>query len=540
MRPLITALFVIGLLSAPVEAADRYLVATRGVSTKVLRETESHEIRAFESVNAFAANLTAAEVAELTRSGQVRFITPVVERHASVEGALQRAPNGSIYTTAQMMPFGVAMVHAPELWPLTKGAGPVNVAVLDTGIDALHPDLATNYAGGYNTFTKTNDPADDNGHGTHVAGTIAAADNNIGVVGVAPEVRLWAVKVLDRTGFGLDENVIAGVDWVINKKHEIGGDWIMSLSLGASFDSPVEREAFARVIAEGILVTAAAGNRGSTDIEYPAAYDGVIAVGAIDSADKLAAFSDHGPRLDVVAPGVRVLSTAPRGSIPVAAVTLMTGATLTAATIQGSSRGEVKGEYVACGIGNPQDFPSAVSGKIALIRRGEITFNEKVRNAQAAGAVSVVVFNQDDSAYSGWTLLRPNCGSIPGCDDDTHQWPVVLAISAADGQRVINDTEHMMDMGAWLDDYMTLSGTSQATPHVAGALALVWSIEPAAPANRVKEALLSSTVDLGTPGFDLIYGYGLINAFEAAKQIAPWRFEPPAMPPVPDRLPSIP
>ena len=82
MRPLITALFVIGLLSAPVEAADRYLVATRGVSTKVLRETESHEIRAFESINAFAANLTAAEVAELTRSDQVRFITPVVERHA--------------------------------------------------------------------------------------------------------------------------------------------------------------------------------------------------------------------------------------------------------------------------------------------------------------------------------------------------------------------------------------------------------------------------------------------------------------------------
>src|SRR5438552_10153141 len=151
MRPLITALFVIGLLSAPVEAADRYLVATRGVSTKVLRETESHEIRAFESINAFAANLTAAEVAELTRSDQVRFITPVVERHASFDGALQRAPNGSIYTTTQMMPFGVAMVHAPELWPLTKGAGPVDVAALDTGIDARQPDLATDYPSGYNT-----------------------------------------------------------------------------------------------------------------------------------------------------------------------------------------------------------------------------------------------------------------------------------------------------------------------------------------------------------------------------------------------------
>src|SRR5437868_11755775 len=103
MRPLITALFVIGLLSAPVEAADRYLVATRGVSTKVLRETAWHEIRAFESVNAFAANLTAAEVAELTRSGQVRFITPVVERHASVAGVLQRAPSGRLYTSTLMM-----------------------------------------------------------------------------------------------------------------------------------------------------------------------------------------------------------------------------------------------------------------------------------------------------------------------------------------------------------------------------------------------------------------------------------------------------
>src|SRR2546428_12993946 len=128
MRPLTTALLVIGLSTAPVEAADRYLVATREWPVKVLRETGSQEIRAFESVNAFAANLTAAEVADLRRSGQVRFITPVVERHASVDGALRRAPNGSIHTTTQMMPFGVAMVRAPEPCPVTKSAGPVNVA----------------------------------------------------------------------------------------------------------------------------------------------------------------------------------------------------------------------------------------------------------------------------------------------------------------------------------------------------------------------------------------------------------------------------
>ena len=547
MRTFVTILLGIALFAVSAEAADRYLVATRRapreVSVRMLRDSDelrSHAVRTFESVNAFAANLTSAEVAELKRSAGVRFVSPVVERHASGQPrAAFLHPDGSIYTTTQTMPYGVMMIHAPELWPLTKG-GAVNVAILDTGIDIRHPDLAANYAGGYNTFTPSSEPYDDNGHGTHVAGVIAAVDNNIGVVGVAPEVRIWGVKVLDRTGFGVDENVIAGVDWVIRKKREIGGDWIMSLSLGASYDSQVEHEAIDRVLAEGILVTAAAGNRAMEEVQYPAAYDGVIAVGAIDSADKLALFSDHGPHLGVVAPGVRVLSTARSGSIPAAAVTLATGTSVAAATVEGSSRGEVKGEYVACGVGNPEDFPFEVRGKIAVIRRGEITFNLKVRNAEIAGAVSVVIFNKDESDYSGWTLLRPDCQSIEGCDDPTHRWPVVLAVSAADGQRLLDDHTRVMDMGAWYDDYMTLSGTSQATPHAAGALALIWSLAPTATADRVKDALLSTTIDLGVPGFDLTYGHGLIDALAAAKNLAPWRFAPPAMPVEPHRLPDIP
>ncbi len=541
MRPLL-ALLAIALSTASAQAADRYLVATRHASrdadVRMLRHPEdfrAHAVRPFRWVNAFAADLTASEVAELKRSPEVRFVTAVVERHASVEGGLRPVADGSVYQTHQTIPYGVTMIHAPDLWPFTKGAGPIHVAIMDTGMDTRHPDLAANFAGGYNTFNGSNDPRDDNGHGTHVAGTIAALDNDIGVVGVAPEVRVWSIKVLDATGFGLDENVVAGVDWIINKKHEIGGDWIMSLSLGASQNSPIEEEAFKRVVAEGILPVAAAGNRSFPEVEYPAAYSGVIAVGAIDSTTALASFSDHGPHLSVVAPGVRVLSTARTGSVPAAAVTMNNGAAITAAALIGSSRGEANGPYVPCGLGKPEDFPLSVKGKIALIRRGELTFNQKVRNAQSAGAVAAVIYNKDESDFRTWTLLRPDCPNIQGCDDPTHAWPVVLAVSASDGQRLLDDATRTMGMGSWLDDYMILSGTSMATPHVTGAVALMWSLAPEASAARVRDALLSTTVDLGAPGFDLIYGYGLINAFEAARKLAPWRFQPNRHPSPPDR-----
>src|SRR6266851_172802 len=387
MKPLAAVLACI-LFTASLAASERYLVATRNApqraQIRMLRDSgdfREHGVRTFESADAFAADLTPAEVAELKRSPEVRFVTHVVERHAS---SLAASPNGSPYRNAQTVPYGLSMIHAIELWPLTRGAGPINVVTLDTGIDMRHPELSANYAGGYNTFTQTADPTDDNGHGTHVAGTIAAADNNFGVVGVAPQARIWSVKVLDEHGFGLDENVVAGVDWVINKKRAVGGDWIMSMSLGASYDSPVEGEAFKRVIAEGILA------------------------------------------------------------------------------ISGSSRGEIVGPYVFCGLGRPEDFPISVAGKIALIKRGEITFNQKVRNAQDAGALSVVIYNHDDSDFRFWTLLRPNCSQIEGCDDPVHPWPVVLAISSSDGQSLLDNTSNVMDMGFWFDDYLISSGTSMA------------------------------------------------------------------------------
>jgi serine protease len=525
-------LVVLALLATPLFAADRYLVATRKASRNVeLRmvresgEVRAHSVRAFEAVDAFAADLTSEEVAALKRSPEVRFVTPTVERHALFDGTpLHASANGSAYRAQQTVPEGVTMIRATNLWRYTKGAG-INVAILDTGLDTQHPDLAANYAGGYNTFTRSDDPSDDNGHGTHVAGTIAAVDNSFGVVGVAPQARIWSVKVLDKTGFGLDENVVAGVDWVIGKKRAIGGDWIVNCSLGAWLNSPVEEEAFKRLIAEGVVVVAAAGNRGWAEVEFPAGYDGVIAVGAVDSTAKLAPFSDHGPRLTLVAPGVRVLSTTRAGSIAVAGVTLDNGPTLSAAALVGSSRGEFVAPFVACGLGNPEDFPSSVRGSIALVKRGSITFNQKVRNAEVAGAVAVVIYNYNDTDNPAlWTLLRPDCENIEGCDDPTHPWPVALGVIAADGERLLADTTRKIDAGSWLDDYTIASGTSMAAPHVTGAVALIWSLAPDAKAERVRDVLRSTAVDLGPPGFDENYGYGMIDAFAAGIQIAPGLF----------------
>jgi subtilisin family serine protease len=542
------ALFALSLIAAPGFAAERYLVATRRPArdseirmVRESREFRAHAVRAFEAVNAFAAELTAEEVAALRRSPEVRYVTPVVERHVLGQGqSLHPIDNGSAYRSSQTTPPGITMVHAPELWKYTKGAGPINVAILDTGVDTKHPDLAANYAGGYNVFTRTNDPTDDNGHGTHVAGTIAAIDNGFGVVGVAPEARIWSVKVLDRAGFGADETLIAGMDWVIAKKHAIGGQWIVSCSLGASLASPAEEEVFQRAIAEGIIVVAASGNRGISIIEYPAAYPGVISVAAVDSRAILASFSDYGPRLSLVAPGVRVLSTTRAGSIPGAAVRLENGPTLSASALAGSRHEEVVRPFVACGIGNPEDFPSSVRGNIALIKRGLITFNQKVRNAEAAGAVAVVIYNYNDIDPLGfWTLLRPDCDEIEGCDDRTHSWPVVVAVTASDGARLLADTTRTMDMEAWVDDYMILSGTSMAVPHVSGSIALIWSIDPQANADRVRGALLSTAVDLGAPGVDDFYGYGLVNAYAAAVRLAPLRFYTPQPPREPAEPKSV-
>ena len=206
----------------------------------------------------------------------------------------------------QQLPWGVDRVDADLA--LGNGAG-VKVCVVDTGIDKDHLDLQANIVGGKNFVANGRlvDPTkwnDDNGHGTHVAGTIAAVDNTIGVVGVAPQASLLAAKVLNRQGSGYISDVVAGVDYCVQQ----GAD-VISMSLGTSSDVQSVHDAMDAAYNAGALLVAAAGNDYGGPVSFPAAYDSVIAVSATDSNNQLAAFSNVGPKVELTAPGVNIFST---------------------------------------------------------------------------------------------------------------------------------------------------------------------------------------------------------------------------------------
>jgi subtilisin len=205
--------------------------------------------------------------------------------------------------------WGVQRIGAGLVHTYNKGAG-IPVAIIDSGINYAHPDLIANYKGGWDFVNNDGDPMDDHGHGTHVAGIVAAAANGFGVIGVAPEAHLYGLKVLAADGSGSWSDIIAGVQWAVDH-----GMRIANLSLGSDRDpGTIFRQAFDNAQAAGLLTVAAAGNsgtpagRGNTVI-YPARYDSVIAVAATDSSDRRASWSSTGDQVELAAPGVSVYST---------------------------------------------------------------------------------------------------------------------------------------------------------------------------------------------------------------------------------------
>lgn len=207
---------------------------------------------------------------------------------------------------AAEVPWGISRVNAASAWAVTKGQG-VKVAVIDTGIDCNHPDLKANCAGGYNAVG-SGAPTDDNGHGSHVAGTIAGVLDGKGVVGVAPKARLYAVKVLDKDGAGGLSSIIKGLIWAGKNKMDVA-----NMSLGSPMGTIFMRGALKYAQMNGVVVMAAAGNDGGS-VNYPGAYPEAIAVSAMDNNDKIAPFSSRGAEVAFIAPGVDVKSSLPGGS----------------------------------------------------------------------------------------------------------------------------------------------------------------------------------------------------------------------------------
>ncbi|GAF77256.1 unnamed protein product, partial [marine sediment metagenome] len=199
--------------------------------------------------------------------------------------------------------WGMVKVQAPQAWEVTTGSTSINIAILDTGVDLDHPDLANKIVSSISFSTATAD--DVHGHGTHVAGIAAAMTNNgVGVAGLGYTATIMNVKVLGDTGAGAYSWIVSGIMWAVDNGAEV-----INMSLGGSSPSSILEDAINYAWSKGVIVVAAAGNYGNTAPLYPAYYTNCIAVAATDSLDRLAGWSNYGDWVDVAAPGVGIYAT---------------------------------------------------------------------------------------------------------------------------------------------------------------------------------------------------------------------------------------
>ncbi|HEY9897542.1 MAG TPA: S8 family serine peptidase [Pantanalinema sp.] len=286
-------------------AADRVIVklkqGQRVRSVQGMRMVQAIEGLGNAGLYAVPAGSSVGEtVAKLRRDPGVVYAEPNYIYHATDFKAASTVNDPML---GQL--WGLTKVQAQQAWDVTAGDPNVVVAVVDTGVDYNHPDLKGQVIKGPDFGNSDSDPMDDQGHGSHVAGTIAAvADNGVGVAGLAYKTKVLAIKVLGSDGSGDTNAIVKG----ILKANELGAR-VINLSLGGPQQSSAMKDAVDQVTAKGTLCVVAAGNDGTSTPDYPAAYPNALAVGASDQSDKRASFSNYGSYVDIAAPGVDILSS---------------------------------------------------------------------------------------------------------------------------------------------------------------------------------------------------------------------------------------
>ncbi|MFK3650813.1 S8 family serine peptidase [Lysobacter enzymogenes] len=497
------------------QAHERMNANVRGVNARLAQRNfgQARQHFLFEGLNKAVLTLPSRAALEDLRKD------PSV---ASVEIDPER------YLLAQTTPYGIDSVQARATWDadgdgaIDDGAATgegIKVCVIDSGLKRTHEDLAGIAITGVSEGSAGDRwDVDGLGHGTHVAGTIAAVGNDKGVVGVSPgKVALHIVKHFSSDGKAYASTVVAGV-----KQCESAGAKVVNMSLGGTVSNLSEKREMQAAADRGVLLVAAAGNwaltgapglLGNTEpnpVGYPASYPSVLSVAAIDSGNQRADFSEFNSEIDLAAPGVSVLSLGLSTSAP-----LQVGnTTLPANVFTGSATTTASANWVDGGLCKASN--AAFKGKIVLCQRGEINFGVKAANAQSDGALGVVIYNNVDGMFES-ALADANGKAI------TAKIPVT-AISKADGEAILAGMAGQVATvsGAKIvndSSYAVMSGTSMASPHVAGAAAVVWSARPTATAAQVRNALLVTAKDLDKPGRDDNTGYGLVQVKAAIEEL---------------------
>lgn len=240
---------------------------------------------------------TEALLAAMTKSGLFAVAEP--DYLASIDWT----PNDTSFASQ----WGPKKVSAPQAWDITKGSSSVIIAVVDTGVDLDHPDLATKVltASDYDFVNNDSTAQDDNGHGTHVAGIAAAATNNAtGIAGMCPNCMILPVKVLNSAGSGSYSAIANGVRYAADH-----GAKVINLSLGGTAGDATLKSAVDYAYGKGVLLACAAGNSGNTTINYPGYYSSCLAVASTDSNDNRSSFSTYGSWVDTSAPGSSIYAT---------------------------------------------------------------------------------------------------------------------------------------------------------------------------------------------------------------------------------------
>ncbi len=226
--------------------------------------------------------------------------------HPDVQGYALYTPGDPDYNNPSLV-YGPQQINAPTAWDTTLGESSLILAVVDTGIDLTHPEFAGRLAPGYDFANKDSDPTDDNGHGTHVAGIAAAGiDNALGMAGIAGQVKIMPIKVLNASNIGWMSDVAAGITYAVDN-----GAKVINLSLAATKESLAVRDAIIYAVNKGVVIIAAGGNENTDVARYPAVYENVIALGATTFDGSRWSLSDFGSNIDLMAPGATVWSTRP-------------------------------------------------------------------------------------------------------------------------------------------------------------------------------------------------------------------------------------
>jgi subtilisin family serine protease len=514
---LLILLSTTSLEAAETVARQRYLVATvpgahdDAAATWGTGEREARRLRRFEGLDAFAVDLTTAEAAAMAGRSGVRYVEPDALRFVSDDAITERLD------ARQLSPYGVSLVEAGPVWTATRGEG-IRVGIIDTGIDADHPDLVQAFAGGWDFVHEDPDPEEEAigpayGHGTRMAGVIAAADNAFGIVGVAPGVSLYALKVFPETGGARTSDIIRALQWAV--AHHLD---VVNCSFGGDDPSRLEEEVYQAARDANVLVIAAVGND-ATHVRYPAAYPSVAGVSAVDRAGHHATFANRGAEVDLVAPGVDVLSTMRIGRGRIGSVLLDNGVTLTAHPLEFSPTENREGSVVDCRFPERGRFPVEANGNVAFVARGNQTPRDQADAAMRAGAAAMILVNTtpDETPFRGtlgyWSA----------------RWPVAVSVAPAAGAAIL-DYPGTVRVDSYLTDYEASDGTSLSAPYVAGIAALLRALRPDLTAGQILDVLRHTAQDLGTPGCDDLYGCGLVSAWSAAQEIAPERFTRDAQP----------